>query len=458
MTPVLWFWIALGSIVLAGLFSSLYLSLREVARVALEARAQRSSPARQELVAHISGDLDAHAIAIALPRLLLTLASGIAWIGWVSELRGPALLWYDVAIGLAVATIAGWIAISVIPLSIAQHAAAGTICLWARLIRLAHTIAFPLRRVAAFLDEIVRRLAGEQGKQDVDSLEAELLSVVEEGEREGRFDESARDMIESVVQFRQTSVEEIMTPRTDILALVYTDDLAEICEFVRESSHSRIPVYEDDLDHIIGILYAKDLLNWLTAPANKSEGMQTSPTPEFNLRELLRDATYVPETKTVAELLNELIANRVHIAVAADEYGGTAGLVTIEDIIEEVFGDIADEYDDQAETPSVDIDPNGKAAELDARKHIDDANDALEGIGVELPENEDYDTVGGYVVVTLGHIPEVGAQLEQDGFRITVLEAEQTRVIRIRIECTDDASGVAAASSNAAGEQPDTNG
>lgn len=430
MTAALWFWIAAVALSLGGLFSALQTSLRQVSRVALDARAEKLSPQKREIVAKIGSDLDHHAVSIALPRLLMTFTASMAWIGWVAELRGSPLQLLDVVLGLLVATLTGWVVAVAIPTSISRHAAAGTICLWARVVRLAFVIAYPLRAVSAFLDEVIRRLAGEQVAAIANSLEAELLSVVEEGEREGRFDESARDMIESVVQFRQTSVEEIMTPRTDILALAYTDDLAEVSRFVRQSGHSRIPVYQEDLDHILGILYAKDLLNWLTDEKSSER---------FVLRELLRAATFVPETKTVAELLNELIANRVHIAVAADEYGGTAGIVTIEDIIEEVFGEIADEYDEQASTPSVDIDPENKVAEIDARKHIDDANDALEDIDVELPESEDYDTVGGFVVVTLGHIPEAGAVVEREGFRLTVIDAEQTRVTRVRIERTTPA-------------------
>ena len=430
MTAAVWFWIAALALALGGLFSALQTSLRQVSRVALDTASDKLSPQKRDLVERIGNDLDHHAVSIALPRLLMTFTAAVAWIGWVAALRQSPLQLLDIVLGLLIATLAGWVVVVAIPTSISRHAAAGTICLWARLIRFAFAATYPLRAVSAFLDEVVRRLAGDQVQGSGSTLEAELLSVVEEGEREGRFDESARDMIESVVQFRQTSVEEIMTPRTDILALPYTDDLAEVSRFVRHSGHSRIPIYQDDLDHILGILYAKDLLNWLT---------DEHASKKFVLRELLRAATFVPETKTVAELLNELIANRVHIAVAADEYGGTAGIVTIEDIIEEVFGDIADEYDEQASTPSVDIDPENKVAEIDARKHIDDANDALEEIDVELPESEDYDTVGGFVVVTLGHIPEAGAVIEREGFRLTVLEAEQTRVTRVRIERTTPA-------------------
>jgi len=272
---------------------------------------------------------------------------------------------------------------------------------------------------------------GKSEADAADTLDAELLSAVDQSERIGHIDETARDMIEAVVEFRSTTVEEIMTPRTEINALEYTDDLGTVKRFVREVGHSRIPVYRDNLDHIEGILYAKDLLHWM---ADDAAG-------DFSLKEILRTPSFIPETKTVRELLKELLARRVHIAIAADEYGGTAGLVTIEDMVEEIFGEIEDEYEqDDDERPSVDIDTVTNSAEIDARKPIDDANDVLEAIGIELPESDDYDTVSGFVATTMGRIPEAGQTLRHEGLLITVLEAEQTRVLRIRVEREDSES------------------
>jgi putative hemolysin len=155
----------------------------------------------------------------------------------------------------------------------------------------------------------------------------------------------------------------------------------------------------------------------------------------FSLRSIIRPAMFVPETKTVRELLTDLLANRVHIAIVADEYGGTAGLVTIEDIVEEVFGEIQDEYETtEDEPPSILIDSKAGTAEIDARASIDDANDELEPLGVQLPEDEDYETVGGYVVTRLGRIPVQGETLQEGPALITVMESEPTRVTRVRVE------------------------
>jgi len=421
-----WFWIAAVSLALAGLFATLNLALRYVSRVSLEELGARRG--RRSRLDPIASDLEGHALAISIPRLLFGLMCVLAVAYWVATLRRePQPGWIDLGIAVVAASILLWTFALTVPLSIARHAGPNTILRWWWLIRASHLLATPFRRLGSGIDEIVRRLAGVEPSSGLHALEAELISVVEEHERDGEIDGGARDMIEKVVEFGTTTVEQIMTPRTEVEALEYTDELETVKQFVRGVGHSRIPVYRESLDHVAGVLYAKDLLHWLAA-------QNGTPDEAFDLSEIIRDATFVPETKTVRELLTELLSHRVHIAMVADEYGGTAGLVTIEDIVEEIFGEIQDEYEPEAERPSVDIDPETLSAELDARKRIDDANDHLEAIGIELPESEDYDTVGGFVVVTLGLIPETGATLRSNGLLVTVLEAEQTRVCRVRIE------------------------
>jgi CBS domain containing-hemolysin-like protein len=175
-----------------------------------------------------------------------------------------------------------------------------------------------------------------------------------------------------------------------------------------------------------GILYAKDLLRWIRQHGGNGHA--------FVLREILRPVSFVPETKTVRELLTQLLAEKVHIAMVADEYGGTSGLVTMEDIVEEIFGDIQDEYETAEDAVGgVEIDEADKSARIDARTPIDDANDELEDLGVELPESDDYDTVAGFVSATLGRIPEIGEVFEHGKARVEILEAEPTRVVRVRV-------------------------
>lgn len=443
MTSGGWFAMALGSILFGSLFAAMQLSLRETSRGAIEDRARRRANKKLNArIEQIVEDIDGHALSLALPRMLFVLLFVVATVEWLAALTpaSAAATWGEIVLGVALSAVLAWAMAGVVALSIARHAGAPVVCAMSRFIRAVHLLLAPSRRLSAFLDEVVRRLAGSDGSGSAERLEDEIRSVAEEGEREGHLDEFAGDMLAKVVEFGGLTVEETMTPRTEIQALEHTDELSEVKRFVIECGHSRIPVYREDLDHIVGILYAKDLLNWLcTHESNDS----------FSLDEILRKATFVPETKTVSELLKELLAERVHLAIAADEYGGTAGLVTIEDIIEEIFGEIEDEYEtDDDERPSVDIDSEAMSAEVDARKHIDDANDQLEKIGIELPESEDYDTVGGFIVMAMGHIPVAGETLEHEELLISVLEAEATRVRRVRIERMDrkDMTGGARAS------------
>lgn len=379
-------------------------------------------------VQRILDDEDYYLSAIAFPRAILNLTVVVFLVLWISSTRSldaPTTL--DRVIGIVAGGMAVWVVSVVIPLAIAEHAAERTIVAWSWLIRAIGIAFMPGRPLLQFVMEVVRRLAGEQRQTPTEELEAELMSVVEEGEREGKIDESARDMIEAVVEFRSTTVEQIMTPRIEMTAAAYTDDLAAVKQLARQAPHSRIPIYEDNLDHIVGVLYIKDLLRWMVEHDGPRER-------RFVLRDLLRPATFVPETKTLRDLLSDLIANKVHIAIVADEYGGTSGLVTFEDIVEEIFGDIKDEYESAEEGPApVAVNIEARHAEIDARIDIDDANDELEALGIELPEHDDYDTVGGFVVVTLGRIPEVGETFSHGELVVSVLEAEPTRVKRIRV-------------------------
>ncbi len=240
-------------------------------------------------------------------------------------------------------------------------------------------------------------------------------------------------MIGAIVRFKDTTVAQIMTPRTEIEAMELTNNLGAVVAQIRAGGHSRIPVYEHSLDHIVGIFYVKDLLRWLAG-----DGMRGG--KSFDLKQIVRPAMFVPETKTVRELLGELIEKKVHVAMVADEYGGTSGLVSFEDIIEQIVGEIQDEYEQPKDAaPDIDVRAEARSAEVDARAYIKDTNEALRPLGVELPESEDYDTVAGFVTLALGTIPGVGQTLRERNFVITVLGAEPTRVTRVKIERVDAA-------------------
>ena len=232
------------------------------------------------------------------------------------------------------------------------------------------------------------------------------------------MDETEREMIQSVIEFSDTTVAEVMTARPDIVGLPVDSSLEKIRSVIEESGHSRIPVYEGSLDHVIGILYARDLLRYV---GEKPKA--------FDIRSAIRQAFFVPESKLVRDLLQDFRLQKVHIAIVLDEYGGTAGLVTIEDLLEELVGDISDEH--EGIEPAVFKRIDDSTAEVDARIHIDELNRLL---GTRLPENQGYDTLGGFISTHLGRIPQAGTQFEYDGSLFVILEAEPQRVTRVRVE------------------------
>jgi putative hemolysin len=283
-----------------------------------------------------------------------------------------------------------------------------------------HLVLYPMAMFVRLFDGVVRRLAGvpdtPQQETQADQIEREILDVVSEGEKSGAVHEQDADMIESVIELRDTQVGGIMTPRTDIVALPETATLIEAKELIIREGHSRIPIYGESIDDIKGVLYAKDLLSF-------DENERFEPT------EIMRKVPFVPETKLVPDLLHELREKQVHLAVVLDEYGGTAGLVTIEDIIEEIVGEIVDEYETPEPTSVRRIDPT--TVEIDARVHIDELNDELH---IELPEDDNYETVGGFLFSELGKIPAPGEEFRYHNVRFHVLDAEERKINRLRVE------------------------
>jgi len=282
----------------------------------------------------------------------------------------------------------------------------------------------PLLAVVNVVDEIVRRLAGapRTAADPTEQMEREILDAVSEAETSGVVDQSERAMIKSVMVLDETLVGEIMTPRTEMIGIEAGAGFQQVRSLVQEAGHSRIPVYEDTADHVVGVLYAKDLLQ-VTDPA------------AFSLRSMMRKATFVPETKDVASLLREFQLNRIHIAIVLDEYGGTAGLVTIEDILEELVGEIVDEHDEPPLPPIRRL--GGGIAELDAKARVEDVNEEL---GLDLPEDESYDTIGGFVFSKLGRIPTSGESFVEERVKIEVLQADERRITRLRLQLLDGQS------------------
>lgn len=247
--------------------------------------------------------------------------------------------------------------------------------------------------------------------------EEELRMLVNVGEEEGLIEPDEREMIEGIFSFGDTTVREVMIPRVDIVALEETASIDEALNVIITTGHSRIPVYRETIDHIVGILYAKDLLLWLRSGQR-----------DASIRSLLRTAHFVPDTMKVDALLRDLQARKVHLAIVVDEYGGTAGLITIEDVIEEIVGEIQDEYDVD-EQPIRKLGPG--EIEVDARVPIDDINDLT---GLRLV-SEESDRIGGIVFERLGRVPMVGDTVQiVDGVTIVVLSMDGLRLRKLRLQ------------------------
>jgi CBS domain containing-hemolysin-like protein len=253
-----------------------------------------------------------------------------------------------------------------------------------------------------------------------DVLESdELVRLMEIEEEEGTMEPSEREMIRGIINLEETSVREIMVPRIDVVAVSTEDALDDVIRVIMERGYSRVPLFEETIDNVVGVLYAKDIMKRLAAG-----GVDRSAT---NLRDLARPPFFVPETKRVDELLADMRANRVHLAIVVDEYGGTAGIVTIEDMLEEIVGEIEDEYD--REEPTIEKVDDTEVI-VDARVSIDDLNELL-GLSIE---GEDFDTVGGFVYHELGRIPLAGDEVQSDGLRMKVLSVVGRRIKKIQVK------------------------
>ena len=336
------------------------------------------------------------------------------------EVVGPdgAIVWRDVIIAFVAAAVLLWLFTSVVSSAIARYTAVGLISGTLPLLAVLDLLLRPLTVLARVLDEAVKRLVG--APADGEDAEEELLRSIEDTERQGGIDPTSAQMMENVVEFSDTLVGSIMTPRTAIEGLEYTDDLAVIRSFIHEEGHSRIPVFEESLDHVLGILYVKDLARWIGQDAR-----------DFRLRPLLRPPVRVPETKRVSELLPEFQRGKVHLAIVVDEYGGTAGLVTIEDVLEEIVGEIRDEHEPVEEVEAGLREVSAGVWEADGRASIAQVNAAME---VSLSEEDGYDTIAGFVLSELGRVPETGASFEASGLRVRVLAATPTAVQRLALE------------------------
>jgi CBS domain containing-hemolysin-like protein len=338
----------------------------------------------------------------------------------------PALEWFEARLPLSPsvsaalaylvivlpAALAATLLADVLPETLAQRDAER----WAMALARPAQIAMVLLAPLVFLITRFRRLIPAPGDRDGAITEQEIMTLVDAGEEEGAIDLDEKEMIYSIFQLADTLAREIMVPRIDIVAVEVHTPLDKARDIIIKAGHSRIPVYEESLDQVCGLLYAKDLLSvW-----QRGE-------PLVELRSILRPALFVPESKRVPDLLRELRDSNVHLAIVIDEYGGTAGLVTMEDIVEEIVGEIRDEYDSAEEALYETVGPDEYV--FDGRVNLDDFNRLLD---VELPD-ELGDTLGGFIYGELGKVPKQGEVVVTHSLRLEVTSVVDRRIRKVRV-------------------------
>ncbi|HEX2023879.1 MAG TPA: hemolysin family protein [Acidimicrobiales bacterium] len=403
--------VAIGGLILAAAFLAMaetsLTRTNRVKAISLAEEDRRGSQALLRLVEHPEEFLTPVLLLVLLCHLTAATLVGI-----VAERNFGAL-------GVAVATVFEVVVIFVtaeaVPKTFAVQHPDRTSLLVAPLVSM--VVRFPpirlISRALIGLSNVI--VPGKGLKEGPFVSEEELLAMADVAVEEDVIEREERQLIHSIIEFGDTVVREVMIPRPDMVAVEARASTSDVMEVVMSAGRSRIPAYEQGIDDIAGIVYAKDLMRAMR------DGKGDEP-----VRSLVRPARFVPETKRVAELLPEMQREKAHMAIVVDEYGGTAGLVTLEDLIEELVGEIVDEYD--VEESPVEPLPNGDVR-VNARMPIDELNELLQ---VEFPEG-DYDTVGGLVYNLLGHVPTEGETVDYDGHSLRAEKVQGRRIGRVRI-------------------------
>ncbi len=349
------------------------------------------------------------ALQLAVQTSLLGMVLLVAWS--VAEFPGWTRWLAPLAAGLAAA--AGG---QVVARALAAYRPESWLARLLILVQITDILLWPLSAPTA---ELLRRLQHgvlePEAERDEEDQEEEIEAFIEVGEQEGLLEEGERHLIRGVFDFGDRVVREVRTPRTNMVAVSHEATLGELRDLVVREKHSRIPVYRDSIDNIVGILFVRDLLAIL--------GRMPDETP---ITSLVNPAQFVPETKRIAELLRELQRRHSHLVIIVDEYGGTAGLVTIEDLVEEIVGEIQDEH--ESEEDSIVQQPDGTLQVAGSA----DIERVAEVLGAEL-EDEEFETVGGFILSALGHVPQAGERFVHGGLEVEVLVADRRRIHRALI-------------------------
>lgn len=415
-----------------GFFVLAEFSLVKVRRTRLEELFQAGDK-RAELALTIESSIDSYLSAIQLGITLASLA-----LGWIGEPAIVALIepfmqrnfpnntlllhTASVVIGFTIVTLLHVVVGELIPKSIAIQRAERMTLLVVWPLYIFHKIGYPIITIFDRTAWALLKLMGIRPAKDAEIAhsEEELRMIVSASHRGGILNQMESELIDNVFDFADRLAREIMVPRQDMICLFLEDEMEENLAVVRKSGHTRYPLCHKDKDHVLGMVHIRDLMD---AGIFKDQ--------DVDLRTLMREILVVPEGMSVAKLLQLMRRKKTHLAVVADEYGGTAGLVALEDVIEEIVGEIQDEHD-QEETEMQRLD-NGWF-EFDGRVLLDDVAEVL---SIPLEDHEE-DTIGGYVFGLLGRRPEVGDQVEISGFQFEVLKAAGFRVVRVQARALDE--------------------
>ncbi len=347
-------------------------------------------------------------------------ALGAAWINFQHLTQEPV---YNLLLSIAAMTVLILIFGEIIPESIARRTPEKVSLLTLGPTKILLFLLRPFVVIFYGISGLILSIFGIRRKhEEAGMTKEEFKNIVEGSLEEGVLDQEEKDIIENVTEFGELRVGDVMTQRYDMVALDADMTYDEVVEIMRREKYSRIPVFRDTTDNILGILNVKDL-------------MFTQHGTNFTLMDYVRPAFFTYEFKLVQELFREMRRERTHIAIVLDEYGGTVGIVTIEDFLEAIVGEIDDEYDDEPE--SIVWKVSDSTYEMDGFTKLTDINDDL---GFEI-ESEDVDTIGGFIIELLGNFPEEGQVIPWENFEFTVMETEKNRVNKVRIKVLSDADG-----------------
>ncbi|MFC1511152.1 hemolysin family protein [Candidatus Margulisiibacteriota bacterium] len=404
----------LGLILMSALFSSSETAITSLSRLKLNRMLSRKAPSAKILKTFKDNPSNYLPIILIGNNLANVASSAVATSMIMRFFSSQGWTNMGVAVGVSTGLMTFLVLTfgEIIPKTVAIRRAEQLSALAAPLILFLGMI---LKPVAYFLGFISRPfivlLGGKAPEKGPFMTEDDIRMILATGEKEGVIEEEERQMITSIFEFGDTVAREVMTPRPDITALEVNKSLEDIVRIILDSGHSRIPVYEGNLDNIVGMVYAKDLL---------------SAKSTTRIKDILRPVTFIPETKKVSELLHEMQAARTHLAVIVDEHGVASGLVTLEDLVEEIVGEIHDEFErDEKMFERVD----NNTVIVDGRVTIKDLNDELK---LNLPERH-YDTIGGFVFGQLGKVPSVGNSVRCDDLLISVERIHRRRITRVKI-------------------------